>query len=193
MSDRNDDDLTSLLAKREHARPNRLTWVLMTLLILVVGFIGGAVANQKFGTSGSRSTGAAGFPTNLPAGFTGGLPGIGQTGGSTATAQGGGSGAFGNATFGTVTLVDGTNLYITTPAGATVKVKVPDSAKVTSQTSVALSDLPSGATVIVRGDKAADGTVTATAVSEGALPGGSPPGAQGVTATNSTPTPPGGN
>jgi len=170
----NDDDLTALLAKRQHAKPNRFTWVLLTALLLVIGFIGGAFANQKFGSANS-STGITGFPAGFPGGGFpgggfpgGGFPASGQTGtGSSAT----GAGSPGNVTFGTVKLVDGTNLYLTTTTGETVKVKVPGTAKVTSQQTVALTDLPSGATVIVRGDKAGDGTVTASSVSEGALPG----------------------
>ena len=169
----NDDDLTALLAKRQHAKPNRLTWGLLTILVLVIGFIGGAFANQKFGaTSGSSNAGSfrAAFAGGFPAGGfpAGGFPGSGQTGTGSSTT---GAAALGNVTLGTVKLVDGTNLYLTTTTGETVKVKVPGTAKVTSQQTVALTDLPSGATVIVRGDKADDGTVTASSVSEGALPG----------------------
>jgi len=46
-------------------------------------------------------------------------------------------------------------------------VKVPATAPVTAQKKVALSDIASGSTVIVRGSTAADGTVTAQSVSEG--------------------------
>ena len=69
-------------------------------------------------------------------------------------------------TLGTVKRVDGSNLYLTTAAGATVKVIVPETASVTSQADTALVDLTKGATVIVRGEAAPDGTVTATSVSE---------------------------
>ena len=150
----NDDDLTALLAKRQHARPNRLTWVLLTLLVLVIGFIGGAFANQKFGTASSSTSRIAGFPTGFPGvgaiPGVGAFPGAGQAGGGSTTTPGGPAGGFGNATFGTVKLVDGTNLYITNAAGETVKVKVPATATITSQQTVALSDLPSGATVIIQ-------------------------------------------
>ena len=40
----NDDDLANLLRKRQHAKPNKATWVLVTLLVVMVGFIGGAFA-----------------------------------------------------------------------------------------------------------------------------------------------------
>ena len=37
-----DDDLPSLLRRREHARPNRVTWILLALLLVSAGFVGGA-------------------------------------------------------------------------------------------------------------------------------------------------------
>ena len=150
-----DDDLAALLARREHARPNKLTWVLLTLLVLAVGFVGGAVANQKLGPS-SGPTAFMGPPAGFtPPGMTGAA---GGTAGSTSTAAGG-------MTMGTVKLVDGTNVYIVTTDGATVKVKVPASATVTAQKDITLADLTNGTAVLIRGETAADGTVTATSVS----------------------------
>ena len=57
-----EENLTTLLAKREHARPNRITWALLTLLVLMVGFMGGAVASRTFGPPV-----ASGFLGPLPA------------------------------------------------------------------------------------------------------------------------------
>jgi hypothetical protein len=152
-----DDDLTSLLAKREHAKPNRVTWALLTLLVLCVGFVGGAVAYQKFAPSSTGSN--AGFPGTLPAGF----PGFGALPGA-ATTQSGTSAAAGTSTTGTIKLVDGTNLYLTTATGETVKVKVDASAQVTQQKPSSLANLAPGVEVTVSGASAADGTVTATSV-----------------------------
>ena len=143
-----EENLATLLAKREHARPNRITWALLTLLVLMVGFMGGAVASRTFGPPV-----ASGFLGPLPAMPSGlALPG----GGSTPPGM----------TLGTVKRVDGSNLYLTTAAGATVKVIVPETASVTSQADTALVDLTKGATVIVRGEAAPDGTAMATSVSE---------------------------
>lgn len=169
---REGDDLASLLAKREHARPNKVTWVLLTLAVLMVGFAGGALANQKFGTSNS-SPSFNGFP----AGFT--PPGLSSTSGGAGAAAGfpGAGGGFGGLTVGTVKLVDGTNVYVATNDGATVKVKVPTSATVIAQKPIELTDLSAGTTVMVRGETASDGTVTATSVSETSLPAGGQPGA----------------
>jgi hypothetical protein len=164
-----DDDLSTLLARREHARPNRLTWTLLALLVLAVGFIGGALVEKRVGASETS------LPDFAALAAAGGPPGA--LGTTTAGAQGGlaPGGALTGMTVGTVTLVDGTNLYITDSTGATVKVIVPATATVTAQSDVSLADLPAGTSVIVRGDAADDGTVTATSVAEGALPGAPTP------------------
>jgi hypothetical protein len=180
---RDDDDLASLLAKREHARPNKATWILLTFLVLMVGFAGGALANQKFG---SPSTGRS-F-SGFPAGFT--PPGLSSTSGGGGAPAGfpGTGGGFGNLTVGTVKLVDGTNIYVATNAGATVKVKVPTSATITAQKDITLSDLSAGTTVTVRGETASDGTVTATSVSETSLAAAGTTGAT-VTDPSAPPSP----
>jgi hypothetical protein len=168
-----DDDLATLLRKREHARPNRVTWVLLTLLVLTAGFVVGAFANQKFGSAANSSRTATGFPAGFPSGFPGAFPGGAPLGGASTGQAVGGSATAGlaNATVGTVKLIDGQNLYVTTTNGETVKVKVPAGTPVTSQKKVPLSDITAGATVIVRGEAGGDGTVSATSVSEGDLPG----------------------
>lgn len=174
------DDLASLLQRREHARPTRLTWVLLTLLVLTIGFIGGAFASQLAGTS-SSSAGMpaempAGMPTSFPSGA--GFPGAGE-----------GAGAAADTTTGTIKLVDGQSLYLTDSSGNTVKVVVPSTATVTSQSTVALDDLTAGTTVIVSGDTADDGTITATSVAEGSLPAATTAGASDTAAPTASALP----
>lgn len=154
-----DDDLATLLARRDHARPNRVTWVLLALLLVSAGFVGGAFAHERFVATASV----------LPSGFPATLPGGSSPGQGTAS-------PFGDITVGTVKLVDKRSVYITTPAGETVKVSVPETATVTAEQVADLADLETGSTVVIRGTTAADGTVTATSVSEGSLPGGMPGG-----------------
>lgn len=201
-----DHDLATLLAKREHARPNRATWALLTLIVLAVGFVGGALTQRTWGTSSSSRSGLPDFST-----MTGQLPGSFGTGstttdgsgststdGSGSTAAGGqdsGRGGFGGfpgggATFGTIASVDGDTLTITDASGKTVTIKVPSSATVTANTEVSLADLAVGDTVVVRGETADDGTVTATTVTEGSggFPGGfggGQPGQGGQSGTSS--------
>ncbi len=52
----------------------------------------------------------------------------------------------------------------------TVKVIVPKAAPVTSQSEASLSDLEPGSTVVIQGETADDGTMTATSVAEGPAP-----------------------
>ena len=101
-----DDDLPSLLRRREHARPNRVTWILLALLLVSAGFVGGAYVNERFGATSSGLP--SGFPAGLPdGGFPAGLPD------GASPAQGTGT-AFGDMTVGTVKLVDKQSVYITT-------------------------------------------------------------------------------
>ena len=177
MSDTTDDDLATLLAKREHARPNRLTWVLLVLLVIAVGFAGGAFVEKR---NASSSSGLPDFAAMRAGGdFAGGgafpggtLPGGAGPGAATTTTAGA-------VTTGTVKLVDGTSLYITDADGHTVKVVVPETVPVTTQSQTSLGDLTAGSTVIIQGETGDDGTLTATSVSEGAIPGA---------ATTTTPT-----
>lgn len=157
MDDSGDDDLAALLAKRQHARPNRWTWALIGLLVLAIGFTLGALVQQQFGSSGTPTT-------FTPGQFRPGSPSGSADGGDVAPPQG--------ITVGTVKLVDGENLYVEDQSGATVKVKVPSTASVTASQDVPLSSLDPGTTVIIRGETDADGIITADSVTEGGLPGG---------------------
>lgn len=181
MSDDNDENLATLLAKREHAKPNRATWALLTLIVLAVGFVGGAFAQSTWGASSSSTSGLPDF-----AAMGGSFPGAGGSSstasagtGTTGNQQGGfpgGQGGFGGGgmTFGTITSVDGNTLTITDSSGKAVTVAVPSSATVTANQEVSLAELAAGDTVIVRGETGDDGTITATSVTEGAggFPGG---------------------
>lgn len=156
------DDLASLLQRREHARPTRLTWVLLTLLVLTVGFIGGAFAGQQLGTSTSSGGTAFAMPAGMPTSF----PFGDAVAGDAALDPG--------MTTGTIKLVDGQNLYLTDSSGNTVKVLVPKTAAITSQETASLADLAVGTTVLVQGETATDGTVTATSVADAGLPASTP-------------------
>jgi hypothetical protein len=190
MSDDNDENLATLLAKREHAKPNRATWVLLTLIVLAVGFVGGAFAQSTWGASTSSTSGLPDFAA-MGGTFPGAAgssstasAGTGTTG-ATGNQQGGfpgGQGGFGGGgmTFGTIASVDGNTLTVTDSSGKTITVAVPSSATVTANQEVSLAELAAGDTVIVRGETGDDGTITATSVTEGAggFPGGGPGGGQ---------------
>jgi hypothetical protein len=150
-----DDDLSSQLARRASRPPTRLTLGLGGVVLMVAGFIGGVLVEK------GRPTNSSGGNGNTPAISGTGFPGRGGFGGGAGGA--GGQGAASTVT-GTVKLVDGTTVYITTPDGQTVTVKTNSTTTVQSQQTLNLSDLPVGATVSVRGSTGSDGTVTATQV-----------------------------
>lgn len=161
------DDLPALLARRERARPNRVTYALMAALLIVVGFLGGAYVAQRTGLGdGDAATPFAGMPdlSTLPGAGAGFAPGAGSAGAAVGTT-------------GTVTLVDQENLYLTATDGTVVKVRVAADVPVTAQADITLSDLKPGDSVTVQGEADAEGVIDATSVSEGA-PSGVPSGNQ---------------
>ena len=150
----NDDDLKELLAKRQHARPNKVTWVLLVLLVLALGFAMGACV-QKGVTAATSAAASAASPPPIatdPTGSIGGPP----------------SARRGDLEIGTIESVDGTTLTITTPAGEAITIEVPEGTSVTSSVEVPLGDLPVGSNVIIRGTREDDGTFTADSVTESA-------------------------
>ena len=152
----NDDDLKELLAKRQHAKPNKATWILLALITIGLGFAMGACTQKQVSSFSERSDRSE--VASDPADATGGQPP-----------------AFpgGDATVGTVESLSENSLTIVTRDGRTVEVTVSDETPVTSSVEVPLSELPIGASVIVRGPTADDGSVIAESISEGAgFPGG---------------------
>ncbi len=152
----NDDDLKELLAKRQHAKPNKATWILLALITIGLGFAMGACTQKQVSSFSERSDRSE--VASDPADATGGQPP-----------------AFpgGDATVGTVESLSENSLTIVTRDGRTVEVTVPAETPVTSSVEVPLSELPVGSSVIVRGPTADDGSVIAESISEGAgFPGG---------------------
>ncbi|SNS49563.1 hypothetical protein SAMN05443665_100560 [Actinomadura meyerae] len=179
------DDLDATLA----ARPQRRalpgpTLYLAAGIILVAGFLGGVQA-QKWASDGDGPSGtgpAGGFAGGRPPGGYGGMPGAAGPGGAGPGGQGpggqgpgglspGGPGGFAgggaDATTGTVVKVTGRTLYLRTASGQTVKVATSAKTRIRITEDGELKDIASGASVTVRGTKAADGTVTATTVNQG--------------------------
>jgi hypothetical protein len=177
-SGQTDDDLPTLLNERRQRRGmNKWTVGLLGTLLVVGGFAAGSWAQKQWGPKQSAFPFAGGLPAGFPAlGSGGALPNLpGGTGASSGTGTGTTPtlpAGLGNATIGTVKLVDGQNLYVTTLSGGIVKVKIAAGTSVKASRSVALSELAPGSTVVVQGKKSADGSVAATSVSEGSALGG---------------------
>jgi hypothetical protein len=176
------DDAVELLATPPDARdisaelaaaPRRkLPWptlVLAGAVVATLSFAGGVWYQKDNGTaagSGQRVSadrqGQGGF-----GGYGGQRGGFGGAGGTGA----GGFGQNGGFTRGTVTSVQGTTVTLTDANGNTVKVTTGDSTKVTLNKEGKVADLQPGQTVTVIGQKGADGSLTATQLTEGAAGG----------------------
>jgi hypothetical protein len=157
------DDLAAELEKRApRGVPGRTTLVLAGAVLMVAGFLGGVLVQKNYGTTTSGSGNANALANAIAARQNGGNGFPGGTGGNGGT--GGTGGAARNATTGTVKLVDGTTVYITTADGETVTVKTSGTTTVRTEQAGALADVPVGATVSIQGTTGTDGVVTATAV-----------------------------
>lgn len=159
-----------------------LTALLGVVLVAMLGIWGGAELQQRHGSPAaapsplglspfaSRDARATGFP----GAGRGNLPGAG------------------NLTTGTVTVIAGKTLFLTSSSGAIVKVKLTDETTYTRTAKTASTGLKPGDTAIVQGRKNAAGVTVATSVTAtakgvttatGRFPGGfaptagtSPPG-----------------
>jgi hypothetical protein len=148
---------------------------LLAVLLIACGFIGGVLVQKGQGGTASPSGGASGgFPSGLAA-LKGAVPG---TGGAGRTSSAGGSGAKGGAstfpgitgagggvTTGEVAYVRGNTLYVTDSQGNTVKVSAAAGAKVTKTVSTKAKSIHPGATVVVLGSKAKNGSISASSIS----------------------------
>jgi hypothetical protein len=159
-----DDDLEGRLKARTPLKlTSRTTLALSGTVLIVLGFIGGVMVQKNFGTTSSssanRGANAAGF--NAGNGFPG--AGGGAAGGAAGAGGAGGTAGRG-ATTGTVKLVDGSTIYLTTANGDTITVKTSGTTTVRLQQTATAKDIPVGSTVVVQGTADADGIITATAV-----------------------------
>ena len=176
-----------LPAQRRKGVP-RATAILGVGLLAAATFLAGIEAQKQWG--GSSSSGGLGA---RGAAFGAGA-GTGTTGanGGTQGARGTGGGFFGRGgggfTAGTVKLVQGSTIYVTTTNGNVVKVSVPSSTAITKSVTTKLSGVHPGDTVTAIGTTSSDGVIKATSLRLGdtGFPGGGfgrRAGAQGGNAT----------
>jgi hypothetical protein len=159
------DDLSERLdAVAPRRWTSRTTLALSGLVLLVGGFVGGAQVEKHWGTVDNASANARPnivLPSGNP--FAGGN--FGGRGGGGGGNGGTGTGASAGTT-GTVKLVDGTTVYLTTPNGQTLIVKTSPSTTVNVNQPGSLTDLTPGATVTIQGQTASDGSVNATSITK---------------------------
>lgn len=165
------DELTAVLARRPRAKLPSVTLILAAIVVASVGFLGGALVGKHYGSSGTGSLAAAfrGLAARASA-SPGASGGTGTRSGF--PAAGGGAFGGGNATVGTIKLIDGSIVYVQTTAGDIVQVKTSSGTKVTISETVPVKDLQPGETVIVEGSKNASGAVAATSISQTTLGAG---------------------
>jgi hypothetical protein len=157
------DDLETMLATRPARRKlPRLTLLLAVAAVLGAGFAGGVEAQKHMGSSSGESGLAAAIA---------GLRGASSSSGTSSSASRGflsRTGSLGNETVGTVLLVDGSTIYVTTSGGGIVKVRTSPATTVELAQSGSVSELKPGSSVVVAGTTSSDGTVDATTVSQSA-------------------------
>ena len=176
-------------------RPRRRFWgpwsaLVLAVLVGVVGFYVGirvekgqlssATSTLGAGLGAASRTGAAAAGSRAGAGSTASAGGrTGGFGGGFGRALGGGAGGA-NASFGTVSSINGNTIYLTDVTGNTVKVRLTSATKVTKSVSVAKKSVRPGDTVVVSGLKGSHGTITAATVADsGARSGAFGGGARG--------------
>jgi hypothetical protein len=163
------DDLTAVLTRRPRAKLPSLTLLLAAIVVASAGFLGGALVGKHFGSSSSG---------NLAAAFRGLAARPTTSGGSAGTGTGAGTGGRGglfgggNATIGTIKLIDGGTVYVQTTAGDIVQLATSAGTRVTLSSTVPVTDLRPGETVIVEGSKNSGGAIAATSISQTSLGAG---------------------
>ena len=164
------DDLTAVLTRRPRAKLPSLTLILVAIVVASAGFLGGALVGKHYGSSSSGNLAAAfsGLAARATASASGG------TGPAAPGPVSGGRGGLfggGNATIGTIKLIDGGTVYVQTTAGDIVQVATSAGTKVTVSSTVPVKDLQPGETVIVEGSKNSSGAIAATSISQTSLGG----------------------
>ncbi|MER7499553.1 hypothetical protein AB0L05_31220 [Nonomuraea pusilla] len=151
------DDLREELAAQSRRGVSGLTAGLAAGVVLVAGILIGIQAGRLSGSPSAPSAPSGAFAGQRQPG-AGGLPGgFGRRG----AAQGGGG------TMGTVEKVEDGKVYVRTMDGATVTVTTTGETAVRVTAPGEVSDLKPGSTVVVRGQRGQDGTVSASSITEG--------------------------
>lgn len=139
-------------------RPRRklltpLSGALLAVLIAAGGFIGGVLV-EKGQTGGGQSNSFAAAASRLG----------GAADGGAGAPFGGRGGGQGTPTVGKVSSEEGRILYVTTPQGGTVRVKVPVGESVSKTITTSVHSIHPGENVVVQGSKGKGGAVNATSV-----------------------------
>lgn len=163
------DDLAAEIVRRRRKQMPRVTAVLAAAVLVGAGILGGIEIQKHWvsTSSGSGSGFAGGNASSLRAAFQsrfGGGAGSSASGGASSRGGFGGFGGFGGGASGTVTLVKGSDLYVTEASGNTVLVHTSAGSRVTRTVTGSVKAIHPGDTVSVNGTQAANGSWTASSI-----------------------------
>lgn len=149
-----DDDLVDDVAPRR--RVARLTACLMLGVAAAAGFLAGVLVQKRHdrGLTNTAPVGAAAGGVRRDA-FASGAGGADP-----------GAGGFAGATVGRVKLIDGSTIYVIDLSGNTIAVGTTGASKFTKQNDASLKDVQPGDTVVVRGARQNDGSISAAVVND---------------------------
>jgi hypothetical protein len=148
------DDIEEMPTRASRRIVTAWTVVFAALVVAGAGFVAGIQIEKR----NAPQAAASGLPPGLRAFENGGGFAGGQLPAAATQGEAG--------TTGTVKLVDGANVYITTSDGSTVKVSTSSSSKVTKSVDAAVSELKAGDTIVVQGTTGADGTIAASSITQ---------------------------
>lgn len=138
----------------------RVTIILGVGLLAAATFLAGIEAQKQWGGSSSNGGRFGGRGAAFGAGAGTGTTGANGGAQGTGFFRGGGGGL----ATGTVKLVQGSTIFVTTTDGNTVKVTVPSSTTITKSVKTKLSGVQPGDTVTAIGTASSDGVIKATSV-----------------------------
>lgn len=152
------DDLAAEIVRRRRKQMPRLTAVLAAAVLVGAGILGGIAIQKHWGSSSGSSSGssASSIRSAFQSRFGRGGPGAGSAAG--------GFGGFGAGATGTVTLVKGSDLYVTESSGNTVLVHTTAGSQVTKTIRGSVTSIHPGDTVSVDGSQASNGSWTASRI-----------------------------
>jgi hypothetical protein len=154
---------------------NRWSAALIALITCALGFYAGVrIEKGQVNGSASSSPTASAFAARaraLAAGSGGGTGASGSAAARGGTGGPGGSGApggfgGGGASFGTVSSVRGSSIYVTDGSGNTVKVKLSSATKISKSLPVSRKSLRPGDTVVIQGVKNSSGALVAASLTD---------------------------
>jgi hypothetical protein len=166
-----DDLAVALAARPAKAKLPRVTLALGAAVLICAGFIGGALVEKHSGGTTAGRGAAFGGAAFTGGGFSGGgFAGRGGFGAGAGTGTGTGAGTgtgttgAGGGITGTITVVSGNTLYVTSSSGTVYTIQISGTTAISVAQSGTVGDLKAGQSVTVSGSAGTNGDVTATTI-----------------------------